>query len=155
MLLPNIMFFINRLIPSVCQLLLLLLLLAASRYQSCFKTRPLNRTAKYTHTTLHKHYTKYTIHKHSHMRRSNHPSGFSSFDPTTFSLAKLLVIITIAYHRKCDKMVIIVKDTTNSNSHVQIGLLPPCPHHLYYNNNNNSSHFEAPFHNVWTNCTQV
>jgi hypothetical protein len=89
------------------------------------------------------------------MRRSNHPSGFSSFDPTTFSLAKLLVIITIAYHRKCDKMVIIVKDTTNSNSHVQIGLLPPCPHHLYYNNNNNSSHFEAPFHNVWTNCTQV
>jgi hypothetical protein len=89
------------------------------------------------------------------MRRSDHPSGFSSFDPTTFSFAKLLVIIiTIAYHRKCDKMVIIVKDTTNSNSHVPIGLLPSCPHHLYYNNNN-SSHFEAPFHNVWTNCTQV
>jgi len=55
------MFFINRLIPSVCQLLLLLLLLAASRYQSCFKTRPLNRTAKYTHTTLHKVHTTQTL----------------------------------------------------------------------------------------------
>lgn len=76
------------------------------------------------------------------MRRSDHPSGFSSFDPTTFSFAKLIVIIiTLAYHhRKCDKMVIIVKDTTNSNSHVRIGLLTPCPHHLYYYNNNNSSH---------------
>jgi hypothetical protein len=72
--------------------------------------------------TLHKHYTKYTLHKHSHMRRSDHPSGFSSFDPKTFSFAKLI----IAYHHKCDKMVIIVKDTTNSNSHVRLD----CSHHL-------------------------
>jgi hypothetical protein len=48
------MFFINRLKPSVCQLLLLLL---ASRYQSCFRTRPLNRT-KYT---LHKVHTTQTL----------------------------------------------------------------------------------------------
>jgi hypothetical protein len=53
------------------------------------------------------------------MRRSDHPSGFSSFDPKTLSFAKLIIIIIIiiAYHHKCDNLVIIVKDTINSNSH--------------------------------------
>jgi hypothetical protein len=68
------------------------------------------------------------------MRRSDHPSGFSSFDAKTFSLAKL--IIKIAYHHKCDKIVIIVKDTTHSNSHVRLD----CSHHVPTNLHNNSSH---------------
>jgi hypothetical protein len=60
------------------------------------------------------------------MRRSDHPSdGFSSSDPKTLSFAKLIIII--AYHHKCDKMVIIVKDTTNSNSH---DVRLDCPHHV-------------------------
>lgn len=73
------------------------------------------------------------------MRRSDHPSGgFSSFDPKTFSLAKLIIII--AYHHKCDKMVIIVRDTNEQQLTCWIGLLPPCPHHLYYNSSHTLKH---------------
>jgi hypothetical protein len=125
------MFFINRLKPSVCQplLLLLLMLLLVASVMLQNKTTEQDRKVH----TLHKHYMKYTLHKHSHMRRSDHPSGFSSFDPETFSFAKLIIIITIAYHHKCDKMVNYCKGHNEQQLTCSIGLLPPCRHHLYNN----------------------
>jgi hypothetical protein len=74
------------------------------------------------------------------MRRSDHPSGFSSFDAETFSLAKLIIII-VAYHHKCAKIVIIVKDTMHSNSHVRLDCSHPCPHQSLQQQ---LTHFEAP-----------